>query len=175
MNLYEKMQVFLPEFLVEQIVMENLNKYEEIFFCNKEYFLLTDGQPATKNTCVETIKYCPNGFSIEKINNIGVSYNCKPVCTLFTLCGYPDDNTVYIGLFLMNEEFKRKGVGKKVIKALFNSCSDTAIRKFCLSVQDNNVAGYSFWKSLGFRIVDRSICDGFTNLSMQYNNYFTNN
>ncbi len=167
MNLYEKMQFHLSEFVIEKITIDNVEKYEEIFFCNEDYYILTDGRTATKEDCVETIEYCPNNFPKENVYNIGVSYYGKPVCALFALYGYPDEKTVYIGLFLMNEEFKKQGIGTKVIKALFESFSNTVIEKFCLSVQDNNLSGCNFWKKLGFEVVNQSACDSFINLSMQ--------
>ena len=169
MNLYENMQLRLPEFVIERITTDNFEKYEEIFYCNKEYFLLTDGQAATKEAIIETIEYCPNDFPKENVYNIGVSYNGKPVGSLFALYCYPDKQTFYIGLFLMNEEFKKQGIGTKVIKALFDSFSNTVIEKFCLSVQDNNISGCRFWNNLGFEVVNQNICEGFVNLSMQYN------
>lgn len=36
-----------------------------------------------------------------------------------------------------------------------------------LSVQDNNVSGYPFWKKLGFKAVKKTKCDGFYNISME--------
>ncbi|MBR2043485.1 MAG: GNAT family N-acetyltransferase [Clostridia bacterium] len=168
MNLYKNMQLRLPEFIIERITTDNFEKYEEIFYCNKEYYLLTDGQAATKETIIETIEYCPNSFQKENVCNIGVLYNEKPVCSIFALYGYPDKQTFYIGLFLMNEEFKKQRIGTKVIKALFESCSYAGIEKFCLSVQDNNISGCRFWEKLGFEVVNRNICEGFINLSMQY-------
>ena len=65
MSLYENMQLRLSDFVVEQITTDNFEKYEEIFYCNKEYYVLTDGQAATKETIIETIEYCPNDFPKE--------------------------------------------------------------------------------------------------------------
>ena len=169
MSLYENMQLRLSDFVVEQITTDNFEKYEEIFYCNKEYYVLTDGQAATKETIIETIEYRPNDFPKENVYNIGVSYDGKPVCALFALYGYPDEQTFYIGLFLMNEEFKKQGIGTMVIKVLFDSFSNTVIKKFCLSVQDNNISGCRFWNNLGFEVVNQNVCSGFINLSMQYN------
>ena len=175
MNLYEKMQLRLPEFVIGRISTDNFGKYEEIFYYNKEYYVLTDGQAATEETCIETIKYCPNDFPIEHVYNIGFLYNDKPVGARFALYGYPDEKTVYIGLFLMNEEYKKQGIGTKVIRALFDSFSNSVIERFCLSVQDNNLSGCRFWNNLGFEVVNRNICEGFMNLSMQYNYKSTSN
>lgn len=168
MNLYKKMQMLLSEFVVEKITIDNIESYQELFFCNEDYYILTDGRPASKKTCTETIEYSPSGLPKENVYNIGVSRDGKPVCALFGLYGYPEEQTFYIGLFLLNEEFKRKGIGTKVIKALFSSFSDTVIEKFRLSVQDNNISGLSFWKKMGFKVVNKTACDDFANLSMQY-------
>ncbi len=168
MDVYKRMQEHLSEFYIERITMKNLEQYEECFYCNKDYYMITDGHPATKEICVDTIEYCPADFSEKNIYNIGVSQAGKCVCTLFLLYGYPEKTTIYIGLFLVNEQFKRQGVGTKVIKTLFKCFSNTKIERFSLSVQDNNICGCKFWQSLGFKVVDKTRCDGFVNLSLQY-------
>ena len=168
MDIYKRMQKHLSEFYVEKISVNNLERYEECFYCNIDYYMITDGQPATKEICVDTIEYCPDNFPTKNIYNIGISQAGKSVCTLFLLYGYPEETTIYIGLLLVNEQFKRQGVGTKVIKALFKCFSNTTIKRFSLSVQDNNICGCKFWQSLGFKVVDKTLCDEFVNLSMQY-------
>ena len=49
------MQLRLPEFVIERITTDSFEKYEEIFYCNKEYYILTDGHVATKETVIKTI------------------------------------------------------------------------------------------------------------------------
>ena len=47
-----------------------------------------------------------------------------------------------------------------------NTINDTKL--IPLSVQENNISGLNFWKKMGFYEIGRCTCDGFDNLSMEY-------
>lgn len=64
MSLYLKLKPRLTEFNIELITLDNLDRYENIFYCNLEYYLITEGHPATKRDCMETIQY---GMISQKI------------------------------------------------------------------------------------------------------------
>lgn len=91
----------------------------------------------------------------------------------FRLISYENSNTYakthYIGLFLMNGKFKRKGIAAKIIGTLTDEVFREGYRSVRLSVQDNNISGFSFWKKLGFYVKGITDCTGFCNLSMEYN------
>lgn len=74
MYLYLKLKPRLPEFNIELVTLNNLNKYENIFYCNKEYYLITDGYFATKQDCIDTIEY-GNDFPEGMCYCIGFSSN----------------------------------------------------------------------------------------------------
>ena len=82
--------------------------------------------------------------------------------------GYPDADTLYVGLLLVDEKFKRKSIGTTIIKALFTIAADMNFKNLKLSVQENNISGLNFWKKIGFYEINRCTCDGFDNLSMKY-------
>ncbi|MCI8387697.1 MAG: GNAT family N-acetyltransferase [Clostridiales bacterium] len=166
MSLYLKLQHRMPEFNIELITQDNLNSYENIFYCNQEYYLITDGRAATKQDCIETIEY-GNGFPENICYCIGFSLNGEAVAILSILEGYPETDTLYIGLFLMNENFKRKSIGTKIISTLIDESFSTQYSSIKLSVQDNNICGYSFWSKLGFKVTKKCKCDNFYNLSME--------
>ena len=48
---------------------------------------------------------------------IGFSLNGEVIALLSIFEGYPEADTLYIGLFLMNEKFKRKLIGTKIINS----------------------------------------------------------
>lgn len=43
MSIYLNLKPRLPEFDIELVTLENLKNYENIFYCNREYYLITDG------------------------------------------------------------------------------------------------------------------------------------
>lgn len=161
--MYKKLQALLPDFIIEPVTIDNLSTYEPIFYSNDEYYYLTDGHRATRELCEDTLcDYPPyKGYSI------GVSQNGQAMAFLSVLEGYPDADTLYIGLLLVDEKFKRKSIGTTIMKALCTIAADIDVKNLKLSVQENNISGLNFWIKMGFYEIDRCTCDGFDNLSMK--------
>lgn len=169
MLLYKNLQQHFSEYNIELLSLGNWDKYAEVFYSNNDYYLTTDGRPASKNDCIDTIKYCPNVFPKEKCYCIGFSLKSEAAAILSMLEDYPNHGTLYIGLFLMNEKFKRKSIASNIINTLLDEAFHTEYKSVKLSVQDNNISGFSFWKKLGFYVTEKIHCNGFCNLSMEYN------
>lgn len=166
MSLYLKLKPRLPEFNIELVTLNRLNYYENIFYCNQEYFLITDGSLATRQDCIETIEYGKN-FPEDMYYSIGFSLNGEVIALLSIFEGYPEADTLYIGLFLMNEKFKRKLIGTKIISSIIDESFNAKYNTIKLSVQDNNISRCSFWRKLGFKVTQKCDCDNFCNLSME--------
>lgn len=162
--MYQKLKVLLPEFKIEPVTTKNLSTYETVFYSNEEYYNLTDGHPATRELCEETISI----FSDYNIHNIGISQNGQSVSFLSVLEEYPDVDTLYVGLLLVDEKFQRKSIGSLIMKALLSVATDMNFKKIELSVQENNISGLNFWGKIGFYEIDRCTCDSFDNLSMRF-------
>lgn len=160
----QKLQSYLSEYTVEIVSLSNISRYESVFYSNDEYYLLTDGHPATRKECVDTIEY---GMDDSSAYNIGVSKNGEPVAFLSVITGYPQMTTLYIGLLLIHENFKRQSIGTTIISALHKIAYQLNFSDMQLSVQDNNIAGYSFWKKVGFYEIAACTCNGFNNMSMR--------
>lgn len=162
--MYQKLQALLPQFTVEPVTPENLSLYETVFYNNQEYYCLTDGHPATKETCEDSI----DGYLDYPTYSIGICHNEQSVAFLSVLDGYPEEGTLYIGLLLVDDRFQHRAIGSSIIQALFKVATDLNFKNLQLSVQENNISGLSFWKKIGFYEIDRCPCEGFDNLSMKY-------
>lgn len=68
MLLYKKLHQHFSEYNIELLSLENWDK--------------TDGRPVSKYDCIDTIKYCPNGFTKEKCYCIGFSLNGEAAAIL---------------------------------------------------------------------------------------------
>ena len=166
MTLLPRLKLHLPEYDIEPVTLQNLSKYEPIFYCNTEYYLTTDSRPAEKQDCIDTVEY-GNDFPDGMCYCIGFSQEGEAVAFLALLEGYPEADTLYIGLFLMNEAFKRRAIGTKLITALIDEAFSLQFNFVKLSVQDNNISGSAFWRKLGFDVVSTCDCGGFRNLLME--------
>lgn len=168
MSLYTELQQKLPEFTVERVTLDNLIKYENIFYSNEDYYMITDGRFATKQDCIETIKYAddfPSGMG----HSVGFSYDNYSIAFLSLFEGYPEKDMFYIGLFLMDKRFQRQSLGTKIINAVIDTAFSANYMGIKLSVQDNNLSGYPFWQKIGFKRMDANQCNGFNNISMKLN------
>ncbi len=162
--MYKKLQALLPNFIIEPVTIDNLSTYEPIFYSNDEYYYLTDGHRATRELCEDTLCDYPP----YKVYSVGVSQNGQAISFLSILEGYPDADTLYIGLLVADGKFKRKSIGSTIMTVLFTIAADMNFKTLKLSVQENNISGLNFWKKMGFYEIDRCTCDGFDNLSMKY-------
>ena len=161
-------EICADNYTIESITLNNIDKYEDVFYSNKEYYMLTDGRTATKTDCIETVDYSIDGIEKRNIHNIGFCDEENPVACLFLIEGYPDEDILWLGLFLVHEKYKRKGLGTKFIKALIDFLKETSIRHIRLSVQDNNISGLSFWNQMGFSVIEKTDCGMYNNLTMEY-------
>ena len=53
MHLCKNLQRRLSDYNIELLSLENLDKYSEVFYCNNDYYLITDGRPASKDDCID--------------------------------------------------------------------------------------------------------------------------
>lgn len=166
MSFVEKLKVRLPKLETERVTKENISKYENIFYSNEDYYLITEGRPAVFSDCVETVEFTES-FSTGNPHCVGFSKNDTAVAFLSMFEGYPEENTLYIGLFLVDKSFQRNSVGTDIISAVIGEGFDSGYTTVKLSVQDNNLSGYPFWKKLGFKAAGITECEGFFNVSME--------
>ena len=130
MVIYEKLQHRLPEFIIEPVNLDNLEKYENIFYSNKDYFMITDGRMATKQDCIETIEYADN-FPEGMCQLIGFSEDEDAIAFLSLLEGYPRKSTLYIGLFLIDKQYQKNSIGTKIIYEVIDMAFASGFKTFC--------------------------------------------
>ena len=161
-------KINLEGYSVEPITSDNLNQYEDVFYCNTEYYMVTEGRAATKRDCEETLEYTVEGIPGSNHHKIGFFDQENPVACLFLIEGYPENDVLWLGLFLVHNRYKRRGIGTACIQSLIEGLRETSTRKIRLSVQDNNVSGLSFWRRMGFSVIGITDCGTYHNLTMEY-------
>lgn len=64
--------------------------------------------------------------------------------------GYPDSDMIWIGIFIVDKVFRKRGFGKEIMNAVFNEASNTGWSKIGIGVYLKNWSALRFWTSLGF-------------------------
>ena len=138
-----------------EITKKNYLQFIDVFYSNKAYYQLTNGQDATEEECLQTIAYCPKGFDKHSVFCKGILQSGKAVAVLAYLEGYPDKSILWLGLLLVHADFHGQGVGSAIVDAFIASATGRfqAIR---LSVEKSNVAAIKLWRKVGFSVIDQS-------------------
>jgi GNAT superfamily N-acetyltransferase len=146
------MQSFLPDYELKRITSETLGQVEEAYTTNESFFILTSGRPATIKDCANDMEELPPGFTPSQKYYLGVYEYTKhnAVAVLDLLCGYPDGNSVWLGLLLVHGAYKRKGIGSAVTEAVVNAARTRGFTSLQLGVVAGNETALSFWRSNGF-------------------------
>ena len=64
--------------------------------------------------------------------------------------GYPDNETLWIGMFLIDKEVQGNSYGQEVIQSIFEECTRTGWKSVGLGVYLKNWKGLRFWNNNGF-------------------------
>jgi len=128
----------------------------DVFESNQDFFLLTEGTPATLQGCQANIDAIPPGFDIHNKLYIGFWINNRCIAVLDILLGYPNPDAIYIGLFLVHSELQGTGLGRKMIEALLTAAKNMKMNSAKLAVIESNAKAITFWKRLGFEDTGKS-------------------
>lgn len=70
--------------------------------------------------------------------------------------GYPSETVFWIGLFLLDPAQRRKRFGTRILHAYQEWAHRHNAKHIQLGVVTQNIAGFSFWQSLGFHEIRRA-------------------
>ena len=63
-----------------------------------------------------------------------------------------DENEVEIDIFCVHENYRRRGIAKKLLLHCIEICKTKGIYNFCLNVSITNIAAINFYFKFGFKI-----------------------
>lgn len=83
------------------------------------------------------------GMTIQEINGDVIGF-------MDLYHGYPDSETVWIGMFVIDKKVQGKSYGKEVIQTICNQCKEYGWKAVGLGVYLKNWKGLRFWNNNGF-------------------------
>ena len=108
------------------------------------------GRENTIDDIYNDFENVPQGKEISDLYYLGYFQDEDLVCVLVLLDKYPDEETIYIGFFMMNNEYQGKGIGSSIITEVcdhFKLCGYTKVQ---LGIDKDNPQSRHFWKKNGF-------------------------
>lgn len=127
------------------------NEVTEFLKKNRTYLVYQDGQEVSEKTTRETFYgELPIQKSYDDKQIIGFYHDKSLICIVDILKNYPIQNTWVIGLMLLDEEKRGRGIGEKVYKQVEHYLLKNEVEVIRLGVLEDNTIGKRFWKQNGF-------------------------
>ena len=132
-------------------------KVLDIYIGNDYYFNKILNIPQSITNVEQDIKNIPDGVQKSQKNYRLVSFNDEILGAVDYITGYPEKNTVFIGLLIIKNNKHRQGFGEKIFNYLEDLFKSEGFLKIRLGVIANNEIGFSFWKKQNFKEIERKV------------------
>ena len=124
----------------------------------------------TKESIAEDMKALPPGKTMEDKYYIGFWDKNKLAAVADVILRYPDDNTAFIGLFMMDKSYQGKGEGSFIVTEMINCLKKEGFSAIRLAYAKGNMQSRYFWIKNGFAETgEEKQNTGYTAVIMQRN------
>jgi len=146
--------------LIKLISVDNDKLKEEvldIYIGNDYYFNKILNIPQNITNVEQDITNIPDGVQKSQKNYRLVSFNDEILGAVDYITGYPEKNTIFIGLLIIKNNKHRQGFGEKIFNYLEDLFKSEGFLKIRLGVIADNEIGFSFWNKRNFKEIERKV------------------
>jgi uncharacterized protein len=131
---------------------EELRALQRVIESDEDFALRVTGHPPGPADAQSTLMFVPEGKSPDDKVVFGVWVGGELVGVLDLLLRYPDQETVYVGLLLIDRAWQGRGIGAAACQALEREVlvGWPWVRRLRLSVVRTNDQVLGFWRRMGF-------------------------
>lgn len=124
---------------------------QEVLDAAPRFHLQTGGQVATPEDGAELLACIPPSALPGQKAAFLLHEGSRAVGVLEEVSGWPEPWTVFIGLFLLRDDCRGRGLGRQFLELLEQRWRRQGIRRIRLAVLDTNPEGRAFWRAMGFQ------------------------
>ena len=143
-------------FVVRKLTEENLD--EMLALCEKNtLFYKHCPPPPTKENLREDLYALPPNKTMADKFFVGFYDKNALVAICDIIKGYPNEDTIFIGLLMLDYALQGKGVGTQIVKELFDYFKEQGFKSIELSYIKGNPQSKAFWHKNGFVETGREV------------------
>ena len=141
------------KFTLKTVTEDLLERVLKIYDTNQDYFKISmNGKPSMKSV-IEDKNEVPPGLNLKNKNYKLISLNGRDIGIIDYVMNYPDEDSISIGLFMINGNFHRNGYGKEFIEEFIANMRNEGYHRIRLGVLNENRNGFEFWTRMGFIVI----------------------
>lgn len=145
------------KFTLEEINEDLFDRVLKIYDTNQEYFMISMNDKPSMESVTEDMNAIPPKSSSENKNYNLIKLNDMDIGVIDYIDNYPDEDAIYIGLFMIHGNFHRNGYGREFLEEFIPQIKGQGFKRIRLGVLDRNETALKFWTNLGFEIVKEVI------------------
>lgn len=146
----------IPGYYTNLLKPQNAKILQTLYDQCIEFALLSDGRPPSVTAAREEFDALPYGKTSEDKYLFGLFDSLDELIGMIeSLRHYPDNQTWWLGLMMLSPQYRGQKIGSQFYQGFENWVSAQEIKQVSLSVIEANEAGLKFWKSLGFKVIEK--------------------
>jgi ribosomal protein S18 acetylase RimI-like enzyme len=153
----EDLMEALADYEIIRITEKHYMDLYQLQKTNSYYFSCVQDHPVTYDEAVSDVSALPPHTNYSQKFFIGFYKGQELEAIMDYIEGYPSQEYVFIGLFIINGNKQRKGIGSDIIRHFLDTLKDNRVEKVRLGCNLENIRGFQFWNSMGFKEIDRVV------------------
>jgi len=142
-------------YLVKKLGEEDIGDIFSLCEKNKEYYEYCPPM-ITESLVKEDMYALPENKTLDDKYYVGLYDSEKLIAILDLIEKYPDENTIFIGLLMLDIDIQNKGIGSLIFNDLCEYLKDIGYKYIRLAwILDNKKAKH-FWLKNGFEIIKQT-------------------
>lgn len=146
----KNIQSLSAKFDVRKLDESDVNEVLELMKKNPLFFQHCPPM-ATRRSILEDMKALPPRTTYEDKYYVGYFLDGKLVAVMDLILKYPNEDTAFIGFFMMNKDFQGKGIGTEIIEECETFLRGNGYLYIRLGFAKGNPQSEAFWLKNGFR------------------------
>lgn len=145
-------QCLSQQFLVRYLNEDDLDLIYDLSSKNTTFYKFHPPFVTTQSI-IDDMNALPPQKNKEDKYYVGFFDHQKLISILDCILAYPESDTAWIGLFMMNIEYQHQQIGSKIIQEIALYLKKLGYKKIKLGVDQGNTQSLSFWLKNHFTIV----------------------
>ena len=145
-------QTLSSTFAVRNIASENIPEVFALARSNRVYYRYLGERP-TKANLTALITQLPEGAEPTGKHFVGFYDEDGYLTAVMDLvCGWPDEQTAFIGWFMVAADMQRQGIGSQIFADVRAALEALGYRRVRLQLPEIDDEGIEFWRQQGFEL-----------------------
>lgn len=142
----------LKKYLVRKLTEKDVNLVLSLQQQHPTYYKYCPPEPSIEGV-LQQMKALPPKKEIKDKYFIGFFEKDKLVAIMDMIVEYPNKETIFIGLFMVNKEYAGQGIGKEIIEYCVLKFKQKGFSFVRLGYMKNNLQSEAFWRKCQFENV----------------------